>query len=542
MELSISREQLDQVLEYQRCRESPHYFFGYLKTKDEHGLSKRKAYQAMGIRDFNAVPFPDHEYIRVVVDQIHNNQQILVFKSRQMLLTWIVCGYLLWDFLYNPARVNLVQCLDFNQAEDHLKNRIYHMYLNLPDWMQDIFGATRKEGEVYCPKTNSFLIALAQGGDKVRGYTASHLFMDEMAFQYKCADAYEAARPAIEGGGSFVGITTPNFKEWAWRLWDDDGSGDWFPLMSSVHDGYKTPFLAKDNENGIRALRLHFSAHPDRDAEWEAKERHRWRHRPWKFLMEYDINVEVVSGDRFFFEYDDRVHDDYTIVPLPDEPILRCWDFGFRHPAVVWMQYDPRKHRLLIFREELGREINLWDFAPHIIKITQDEFPNHEIIDFCDVAGRQRSTTGDYSEIGILESIFNIFPINDKFPKMLGFKIVKRFLSMRTEELPHFLIDPGGCPRMVEGLRGGISFKKEQTGELKKDEYAVNHDSIHAWDAAKYGCCNYPPLSLVLSEEEPEEVEVLADEESERLKQYLASMNKQKRPGRVGDFLMRRPV
>jgi hypothetical protein len=44
------------------------------------------------------------------------------------------------------------------------------------------------------------------------------LFSDEMSFQEKAAEAYIAAKPALAGGGAFVGVSSPNGKNFYYLL------------------------------------------------------------------------------------------------------------------------------------------------------------------------------------------------------------------------------------------------------------------------------------------------------------------------------------
>jgi len=49
-------------------------------------------------------------------------------------------------------------------------------------------------------------------------HTASGIFADEMAFQEQAEDAFTAARPTFLGGGRFTGVSTPNFRNFWYRM------------------------------------------------------------------------------------------------------------------------------------------------------------------------------------------------------------------------------------------------------------------------------------------------------------------------------------
>ncbi len=66
--------------------------------------------------------------------------------------------------------------------------------------------------------TDSIIHAVSQDSDALRSSTASAIFSDEMAFQPYARKSYQGARPTIEGGGKFTGISTPNGKNFFYNL------------------------------------------------------------------------------------------------------------------------------------------------------------------------------------------------------------------------------------------------------------------------------------------------------------------------------------
>lgn len=67
----------------------------------------------------------------------------------------------------------------------------------------------------------STLHAVPQDSDALRSYTASGIFADELGFQDKARDMFTAAKPTITGGGKFVGVSTPNGKNYWYLLVSD---------------------------------------------------------------------------------------------------------------------------------------------------------------------------------------------------------------------------------------------------------------------------------------------------------------------------------
>lgn len=158
--------------------------------------------------------FPKKMYLLNLVEAwMPTGSKLLVEKSRQMMVTWLFVALYLWDTLYRPGRHNFFQSKKEDDAAE-LLNRAKHIWTRLPDkpkceWKNTIMNVTG---------TSSRLQAIPQGGDIIRMHTASGIFADEMAFQEQAEDAFTAARPTFLGGGRFTGVSTPNFRNFWYRM------------------------------------------------------------------------------------------------------------------------------------------------------------------------------------------------------------------------------------------------------------------------------------------------------------------------------------
>lgn len=167
--------------------------------------------------------FPmEKEYLKELAEIITKEKLLLIEKSRQMLVTWICIAYCLWMAMFHQGKRVFIQSKKEHDA-DELLNRAKFIYKHLPDLMKNQYKAD--EPMAYCVlrfgKLDSIIQATAQGADVLRQFTASLILSDEMAFQEKAEEAFIAAKPTITGGGQFIGVSSPNFKEFFYLLKSD---------------------------------------------------------------------------------------------------------------------------------------------------------------------------------------------------------------------------------------------------------------------------------------------------------------------------------
>jgi len=167
-------------------------------------------------------PFPMRPHIIQMTRLWQDNRHMVICKSRQMLMTWLFCALSLWDALYHPGRLIMLQskreadAIGDAVAGDGLMGRVKFMLMHMPGTIQgrdrvafpDGTSCTMKAERVSFPSHNSTLWAVPQGAAIIRQRTASGILSDEAAFQDEFGNAYVAARPCIRGGGWFVALST----------------------------------------------------------------------------------------------------------------------------------------------------------------------------------------------------------------------------------------------------------------------------------------------------------------------------------------------
>lgn len=164
----------------------------------------------------------DKDYLRELAELYTTESLILVEKSRQMMVTWLTIAYCLWVAMFHEGRRVFVQSKKEKDANANI-DRAKFIYSKLPKEMRMKYKANEPMAylKLEFGKHNSIIEGTPQGPDQLRQYTASVIFSDEMAFQEKAESAYIAAQPTIMGGGQFIGVSSPNFKEFFYRTSHD---------------------------------------------------------------------------------------------------------------------------------------------------------------------------------------------------------------------------------------------------------------------------------------------------------------------------------
>jgi len=178
--------------------------------------------------------YPGKGYQRVLVRALNNYNVIFIKKSRQIMLTHTVAGFLCWDAAYKKNRKHFIQSKKDEDAADVLE-RIRFGYERLRDMgfpgLPDAKMTGDKTGtkKTLQFKSNQCIMrAIPMGENIIRMHTSSKIFSDEINHQQKGDEAYGAAAPTLFGGGQFIGAGTSNGKNWVYRLMHniDEQTGD----------------------------------------------------------------------------------------------------------------------------------------------------------------------------------------------------------------------------------------------------------------------------------------------------------------------------
>jgi len=215
---------------YIKCVQDPSYFINQYCTIQHPQRGKIK---------FKLYPF---QYDVLKEYQSHDYNVIL--KSRQLGISTLSAAYSLWLMLFQNDKNVLVIATTKDTAKNLItKTRV--MYDGLPVWLKTQIIENNKLSLIF--KNGSQIKAIASNESAGRSEALSLLILDEAAFIDKIDTIWTAAQQTLATGGRCLAISTPN------------GVGNWF---------HKTWIDAQDGVNKFNTVKLHWSAHPERDQSW----------------------------------------------------------------------------------------------------------------------------------------------------------------------------------------------------------------------------------------------------------------------------------
>lgn len=171
----------------------------------------------------------------------------------------------------------------------------------------------------------------------------------------------------------------------------------------------------------------------------------------------------------------------------PHQPLYRCWDFGFIHPAITVFQDDKVTGQLRIFEAVLGDKILLDPFADAQIQYCHRLYPGAQWIDVCDPSGVQKRDTSEKSSVDILRGK-GLRPKYRRYTIDYGLSIMAEQLAYqipyRHGPVPAVIIDPK-AELVIHGFQFGYCQQKDLPDDIVKPVKDGTYD--HIMDSLRYG-------------------------------------------------------
>lgn len=185
------------------------------------------------------------------------HKRVVILKSRQLGVSWLMAGIAIWLFLAFPGSKILMVSKGQKEAKDLMDKAVF-LYSNLPPE----FHFARQMGDqashivFRSEELNSEIVSLPDAPGAGRSYTSTVVIVDEWAFQDYAADIYGGLEPTLGQYGQLIGVSTANGP-----------SGTFY----SIYDG------AVKEENGFLPIFLRYDLRPGRTEEWRELEDRKFR-------------------------------------------------------------------------------------------------------------------------------------------------------------------------------------------------------------------------------------------------------------------------
>jgi len=317
MSFKLTKKQ--QVAEILKCGKDPSYF---LKTY------ARISHPLHGLILFNTYDFQD-ELLKDFNDYRFN----VILKARQLGISTITAGYIVWMMLFHRDKNILVMATKFATAGNLVK-KVKSIMKNLPSWLSiskiDVDNRTSFE-----LSNGSTIKATSTSGDAGRSEALSLLVLDEAAHIEGLEDLWTGLYPTLSTGGRCIALSTPN------------GVGNWF---------HKTCQDAESNINNFNLTTLKWEVHPDRDEEWFKKETRNMSRRQIAQELECNFNTSgetVIDPDCMEW-----------MLSNVKEPKHRT---GFDRNFWIWEEFDPTCNYLMVVDVARGDAADYSTF--HLLKL-----------------------------------------------------------------------------------------------------------------------------------------------------------------------------
>jgi len=219
--------------EYKKCALDPIYFM--------------KKYCVIQHPTRGKIPFKLFPFQENCLTDFKDNRFNIILKSRQLGLSTLSAGFILWKMIFNTDFNALVIATKVTVAKN-LVEKVRVMHDLLPIWLRDGSSASVEDNKLSLKlKNGSQVKAITSSPDAGRSEALSLLVIDEAAFIKDIDEIWLSAQSTLSTGGSAIVLSTPN------------GVGNWF---------HKMWVEGENGINGFNTIKLHWTEHPERNQTW----------------------------------------------------------------------------------------------------------------------------------------------------------------------------------------------------------------------------------------------------------------------------------
>jgi len=160
----------------------------YTATEDKHWLAKGT---------LPVAPFPNKSYFAAILKFMLENDRLFIAKSREMMTSWLSCGYIAWMCQWFPQVEWIVQ----TEKEDKAKELINYcriLYHRQEAWMKDRVQVMSDRATELKLSNGSRVLAVPKGVNQIRLYHPFGYFMDEAAFLPEGRECFNVVHPVAK--------------------------------------------------------------------------------------------------------------------------------------------------------------------------------------------------------------------------------------------------------------------------------------------------------------------------------------------------------
>ena len=438
----------------------------------------------------------------------------LLFKSRQIQMSWLFAYLHLWDALVHDGRHGIIQGKrldDVDAANDHrILGRARFIRKHLPAFLVQKSSAENTSLESYV--NGSTLEAIPEGPDIVRGKVPSAMFCDELGFQENGGENWDAAVPSA---AKLWGVSTPNGHEFMYRQADHDRPWDtwrtWPELYPGIH-GYV-------NRRGVLLVFVHYTADPTKRTKDFQDEAPKGYTDYRRYLREMEGNFTLHEGLGVFAnEFSEARHVVPKYVPNARAALYRGWDFGYNGQAVSFAQFN-NEGQLAWFDQVIYKAVPLEKVIQEVMRRTAQWMAEARGLDFgFDPEGRSVTphildygdpSAGSHNSRGetdrALLSKFNIKLISKRTTGRKRDLVdgVRHLLLPRSDGRPGLIVAKN-TPEMhhvIAGLSGGYHYNKPPEGKAERELPEKDGFYDHIFDGFQYLVDSAAPIRYAYRDE-----------------------------------------
>lgn len=177
---------------------------------------------------------------------------------------------------------------------------------------------------------------------------------------------------------------------------------------------------------------------------------------------------------------------------IPDRPIIRSWDFGYRRAACAWMQRADIG-QLLIHREWMALETPETAFIDGVKVRSAEWYADRACVDYGDPAARNRDPEGVSTLARLDQAGIKLLHRQSTYAERIP--LINQRLSLLIGGQPAVVVDPK-CAIIIEGFLGGYHYPVIDPEKRYTQKHEIpEHDQ---WFSHLMNCVEYAMVNLFL--------------------------------------------